>query len=545
MVEELPVGYYLDNFSYVLEFVSSQYADLLGDDERAYASTFSSLSEDARKLYVRLSGRKGPLFRSDKLSYPEIGAIDRAAAELCANGFLDNADDVSAAELLGLLTRPELVALKPGFSPGAGAVKADVIDQLQVLPTEVIRGRIDFCVLRPLQLEVLRCYRLLFFGNLHQDFTEFVLHDLGISPYEQYSIDPNDRFFDDRAVLEETLHLYDVGEMAQAALETEDPDLLAEFGAAIPSPRHDALERRAGRIRNRIARQLERYERLDEALCLYQQSSTAPARERAARILEKTGAPDAALAICEQILADPEDESEFEFAESFGARIARKHAIDVPRFRVRPRDDFPTRQIEIEQMPGTSVEELVRCWFEVRGDQAVYVENGLLPSLFGLAFWDIIFRPTKGAFFNPFQRGPADLFTADFREARAESIEARFAAISDPAFFRRLVIQHRDEKAPRANHFVHWGLVSDELLALVFERIPVTDLVQVFRRLLRDLRNNRAGFPDLVVFPTAGSYLLAEVKGPGDTLQANQKRWLRYFSDKGIPAEVVYVSWTP
>jgi hypothetical protein len=63
----------------------------------------------------------------------------------------------------------------------------------------------------------------------------------------------------------------------------------------------------------------------------------------------------------------------------------------------------------------------------------------------------------------------------------------------------------------------------------------------VFRRLLTDPRNNRSGFPDLIVFENDG-YKLVEVKGPGDRLQENQLRWLRHFSAIGIPAEVAYIS---
>ena len=40
-----------------------------------------------------------------------------------------------------------------------------------------------------------------------------------------------------------------------------------------------------------------------------------------------------------------------------------------------------------------------------------------------------------------------------------------------------------------------------------------------------------------------GQYCLIEVKSPGDTLQDNQKRWLRYFADQGIPARVARVDW--
>jgi hypothetical protein len=65
----------------------------------------------------------------------------------------------------------------------------------------------------------------------------------------------------------------------------------------------------------------------------------------------------------------------------------------------------------------------------------------------------------------------------------------------------------------------------------------------VFERILRDLRNHRSGFPDLVYFPPAGGYRLIEVKGPGDSLQNNQQRWMQHFQQHGIPHQLARVTW--
>ena len=36
---------------------------------------------------------------------------------------------------------------------------------------------------------------------------------------------------------------------------------------------------------------------------------------------------------------------------------------------------------------------------------------------------------------------------------------------------------------------------------------------------------------------------MIEVKGPGDQLQLNQKRWLRFFQSENIPCLVAWVDW--
>jgi len=77
------------------------------------------------------------------------------------------------------------------------------------------------------------------------------------------------------------------------------------------------------------------------------------------------------------------------------------------------------------------------------------------------------------------------------------------------------------------------------------QRIDHRHWLACFERILLDLRTNRAGFPDLVLFPATGGYRLVEVKGPGDSLQKNQRRWMDYFALHGIPHAVARVRWRP
>ena len=38
---------------------------------------------------------------------------------------------------------------------------------------------------------------------------------------------------------------------------------------------------------------------------------------------------------------------------------------------------------------------------------------------------------------------------------------------------------------------------------------------------------------------------MVEVKGPGDRLQDNQRRWLAFCAEHRMPVEVVHVQWEP
>ena len=60
--------------------------------------------------------------------------------------------------------------------------------------------------------------------------------------------------------------------------------------------------------------------------------------------------------------------------------------------------------------------------------------------------------------------------------------------------------------------------------------------------MLRDLKQNCSGLPDLIIFEN-DAYRLLEIKGPGDKIQKNQERWFRYFARHAIPAELVNVEY--
>lgn len=543
LVADLPIGYYRDNFVFLLKFVVDRYADLLNQTESDYAARFEGLSLPAQRLYVRLALRKGPLFRSDKIAYAEIPQRDAAIEELIRCGFLDGGVDEDLDILLKLLLKSELLRLRPScHGLNREALLAELVPTVS---RDEFFTSIDFQVYRPRHLDTLRVFRLLFFGNLHQNFTEFVLNDLGIQPYENYAIDRLSRFFDRREKIEQALALGSLGEQADAWILAKDIEGLRSYQALLPVGLDPGLQRRLDKMNNRVARQLERQQAHEAALSLYQHTASGAARERSARILAAhLGWVDAAMSLCERILAAPAHEAEFEFAVGFAARLQKKvESRNRPELPVLPLPDYPVQRLSLDRQPGKRVELAVVEDFECAGDQAYYVENSLFNGIFGLAYWDIIFAPVQGVFFHPFQRGPADLYTPAFASARTKALQLRRQELGSVADLRARVLAVAEQKAGLANPFVSWGYISVELFECCFERIPIGHFQAIFDRLLVDPHANRSGFPDLIIFPASGSYLLAEVKGPNDKLQANQIRWLRYFAAAQIPHRLVNVEW--
>lgn len=189
------------------------------------------------------------------------------------------------------------------------------------------------------------------------------------------------------------------------------------------------------------------------------------------------------------------------------------------------------------------VEYVVRDHLTCETAPVHYVENALINSLFGLLCWEPVFAALPGAFFHPFQRGPADLHAPDFHARRAELFAACLEQLDSDAY-RETIARHLHGKAGLQSPFVFWGLLTPELVALALDCLPAAHLKLWFERLLRDVRGNRSGLPDLIRFwPAERRYELIEVKGPGDRLQDNQIRWLAYCAQHGMPVRVLDVCW--
>lgn len=190
-----------------------------------------------------------------------------------------------------------------------------------------------------------------------------------------------------------------------------------------------------------------------------------------------------------------------------------------------------------------SVEFAVRDHLAQPAAPVHYVENTLINSLFGLLCWEPVFAAVPGAFFHPFQRGPADLHAPDFAVRRADAFDACFAQL-DSGAYRDTIRRHFATKAGLQSPFVFWGVLTGALLEEALACLPPEHLRLWFTRLLADIRSNRSGLPDLVRFwPDERRYELIEVKGPGDRLQDNQTRWLAYCVAHGMPVRVVDVAW--
>lgn len=590
MLPELPATYYHDNFNQLINQVAEVYWDLLSPQEQQFIEDYRQLGDNAQQLYIRLLCRKGELFRIDKLNYAEIEDLPAAIQQQDDMSFavrIDGKDvqneesGIDEYDLINLYNKAELLDWLASDQHNEEvqqnqpkkSMKRDELDgqilfwleegdlQLDSLISDnvlLVYGELEFTT-----------YRLMYFGNLHQDFTDFVLNDLGIYQYENYRIDRQTRLFNNRRQIDDYLEYYDfITELDE--LKSYEVEELVELAQSVRLmferlPCNDldceyADIRQRHRLQhqlNELARELERRNAFNPALEFYQLCELPPARERQARILTKLERFEHAWVLVLNCFHNPYNEQERQFAITFTKSLMKKLDAQIidsyleqhnkqafwankqPINEVRlllPMDEIWSEH-GVEIAAATAIEE------QKSGD-CFFVENTLINSVFGLYFWDLIFADVQGAFVHPFQFRPLDLYEPEFFQRRQHLSEYQ---TFEAASFRQKVLHKFETKQGIASLFVFWNGLERDLLELALDRIPAQHWQALFARMWADIKHNRAGLPDLIFFPeqqaeNTPGYELIEIKGPGDTLQKNQKGWLEYFQGHNIPYSVAYVS---
>jgi hypothetical protein len=548
MRPDLPETYYLDNVLTLFEHVSRVYADILESSQAGFLAGFGRLGPDAQKLCIRLLNRSHDYFRASKLNYPEIASIEAALTELAAAGFIVLNGDIEPPTLLSVFTRAELLALVDDQT-GLDKLRRHELDAALLERDDAACFETLACsdtLIQVLRREDYQICQMLFFGNLNQSMTDFVLRDLGLYQFETYGIDHDHRPYRNTLEIQQHWLLYQLEALFQLA-DVSDRQLLDEIIDMIPEgiEIHAPAYRKCERLRYEIARQFERLGDLESALGLYRQCRLPPGRERVARIHDKQGKHQQALDDCLQIVDDPMGEDEIQFACMFATRLARRHHLLLPPVVEQHHGNHQPEIIELELEYQDSVELAVAGHYAAldNADSCFYLENSLFNGVLGLLIWDVVFAPLPGAFFNPFQYRPSDFYAYDFCDSREQLIAQTWESISTNEDIWRIVSTRWQQKQGLMNPLVNWQGLDLEIIETALERIDHVHWRAVFERILRDLRNNRAGFPDLVHFPPSGGYCLIEVKGPGDSLQKNQQRWMQYFHEHGIPHRLARVTW--
>jgi VRR-NUC domain/Fanconi anemia-associated nuclease SAP domain len=536
--------YYLKNFELVLATIFERYADLLTQEEARFIADFPQVPRHGRALLVRMVMRRGDLFKASKLTYPEIGDTRAAAELLMVLGWVTDEPALDLEQLQRLLTKAELIKIS-GLPRSYAAWRKD--DLVGLLSSQALDSKTyaqwcpgsDDLVYALKIAPTCERFRLLFFGNHRQSWSEFVTADLKIFHFEKIDRSLHSRAFQTRAQIEVFEKLQECRELLAEGLPPADLKCL------LPGPIADSdwLEERRQKILFGIAREFERAAAPEQAGEIYSQCTHPGARTRLIRLTSRARDWHRAHALCLIAQAQPESEAELQHVRRTLPRLQKKLGLAAESDFLRPL--IPEFHLVLTRTYG-AVEYHVRDHLTKDLDDKStvrYVENGLINALFGLLCWPAVFSPVSGAFFHDFHHGPADLASSHFYRRRQREFDACFSELESDRY-RQSIWRTFKNKWGIQSPFVRWPAVDKTLLRWALDCFPAVHLRRWFEWIVRDVPQNRAGFPDLVQFwPDQKKYRLIEVKGPGDRIQDNQRRLLEYCILHEMPVAVCYARW--
>jgi len=127
------VPYYVVNFEHVLRCVLDETddRDLFNEEELSWVKAYRGMALDARRLYVRLFGRKLSWLTASKMKYDEIQGLNQALEELQSVKLLENGAKLEdLGEILTLLPAPSTRTLAKEMNLNCNGQKEEINSRL-------------------------------------------------------------------------------------------------------------------------------------------------------------------------------------------------------------------------------------------------------------------------------------------------------------------------------------------------------------------------------------------------------------------------------
>lgn len=554
-----------------VEVALARDGSLLSAGEGVVARAWLALPDPVASLYARLFGRKPRVFFLESLAYAEIPDLPAAAAALCAAGFAEDAAARAPAALLAeALTVPELKAAAMALGRPTRGLRPALVAALSDAAARPALARPGIWLRHR---GLFRRLARLYFHDHEGDLSRIVVARMGVVKAAIYAPTGGAGLFPCRR----ELLAYEAALATRADPEawTEEavlgdlPRLTANLRASTlpPAERARFSARRFEEERAlAAARHLERLGRVEEAEAAYRQLRAAGLRAeddaalRHAMCLDGLGRQAEAAALCAaaRALATPTAALAL---DRTGRRLARSSGTPwIPRI---PLQAAPARQVPLASdgrvgpRPGWAaragavpVEQALVDSLQQLGRPAIFAENELWTTLFALLLDEVMWAPVPGMLPTPLLRGPLDLGTRAFAPRRAALLDAALDQISAGGATRRLVGTWTSRHG-EAISGLRWDRFSREALLSVVDAVGGPALAAILRAMAEEGREAGRGLPDLVVLPgdplqlpgalpslVPPGLLLAEVKGPGDTLRDGQRLWLDRLLGLGLRVEL-------
>ncbi|KAJ9192329.1 hypothetical protein DTO021D3_8798 [Paecilomyces variotii] len=200
----------------------------------------------------------------------------------------------------------------------------------------------------------------------------------------------------------------------------------------------------------------------------------------------------------------------------------------------------PTAWVD-EQVDGGEcrVETMCLNWYKEHGWKGYHSEGGIVRTLFGYLFYDIIFSYVPNVFQTPFQTCPLDLHTDAFYPSRASEINHRLAEISNGAAERIIQDIHAREFPNQTCAVgIDWSFELDDLVEIV-RCFRGEALATICKVMAQEYQQRGGGIPDLFLWNVEKEEVMfAEVKSENDRLSDTQRLWIHVLMGAGVRVEL-------
>ncbi|GLJ08447.1 hypothetical protein SUGI_0088930 [Cryptomeria japonica] len=569
---------YQRNFKIMIQTVLQHHSYLLIDDEKSLLESFQSLSGDAQRLFIRLYQRKGPWFRISTISYSDIADSKSACEELIVAGYFSSSESEMESfqdvikEMFAVLSLPELrqlvsVGLLKTKSEVGSAKKDELLQQLFSAANQKrekylmgasggapslynLFAEVAGCCIKISDLAGFILWRVqrLFFLNGEQDLSAFLLVDMGLKKYPDYSCNQNQCIFSNRADLLSYEQALAVAQIMDMALDANDmPKVTKCIGISSTYLDKQKMDKNlqtgfhsiflahfsAAWVHTKIltlgVSVLEHERRYEEAVELLKSllsRNCCPGQRgywtlRLSVDLEHMGQIEESLAVAEKGIGDTWVRAGDQMAlqrcilrlgkpprrwkkPSFAKAVGRK--IKEVFVRGRPLNSVIGAKSIFYGYDGQqcSVEELALQYYagEQGGSwQGVHSEGSIWTTYFGLLMWDVLFSAVPDVFWTPFQTAPLDLRTDSFYPSRESLIEKQLSKIQ-MGKADEILASSWEAYYGTSCQGVNWERFSLTDLQTIASCIGGPGLAAVCKLLAEDYGSWSSGMPDLLLWRT-------------------------------------------
>ena len=535
---ELPEYYYHANFCDMLTFVEARYGHVFEPEHSDFLDAFQSLPHGAQCLYVRIAGRKGNVFDTLKLQYPEITDLPEALRALEQSGFISLPEVNNYHECLSAMTKPDLIALMAGHMCTSGfkrSWKKDILVEaaLAHMPFEGTTLPSNFVTQG--RTKSLRYLSYLHFGQIEDNLQSFTLRDLGIRKTPNFKADYSARF--DTLAEAKAAYFYADGlHKFRHGSETDVTDLIdtVEYW---PNPECDIGTASHGKLLQKLGGMSERLGDIDTALKLYGLSDDPLCNERIIRLRYKRGDKYWCRTRLEDLIENPGSDDEHNFAEDFYQRKFKKKRTSQVTDILRQGE-----VLKLDEAFKNGPERAAQRYYSSQGYTVYFTENRLWRALFGLLFWEELYCSKAAALHNSFENVPTSLKTGAFYSQFETKIEAKLSSLSSASTTYLQILKTVSRHHGTPNGIFRWSGKSIDLIKTFIEVAPSAALVEILRRMAQDYKATRDGFPDLMLIK-GEALRFVEVKASGDVIRRNQLTRIKQLRAAGIQTDIARIDW--